>query len=255
MHALQLIEYIERFHLLFLARLGQKLDKRFYALKGGCNLRFFFKSIRYSEDMDLDIQTIPVSELRSRVAAILKSVSFLQALAVHGMNIEHVTEAKQTETTQRWKFGLLTTVSATPVPTKIEFSRRRLFDDAVLENVDPLLVRSLGLPPILACHYPATVAWRQKIQALATRSMTQARDIFDLDLLLSSGAIIPANETASLPDDLLQEAEQRCLAIRFGDFKSQVLSYLAPDHQTAYDDPDVWDHMVLRVTEALRGQR
>ena len=76
MHALQQIEYIERFHLLFLARLGQKLDKRFYALKGGCNLRFFFKSIRYSEDMDLDVQTIPVSELRGRVAGILKSVPF-----------------------------------------------------------------------------------------------------------------------------------------------------------------------------------
>jgi len=255
MPALKQIEYIERFHLLFLARLGQKLDKRFYALKGGCNLRFFFKSIRYSEDMDLDVQTIPVGELRGRVAGILKSASFLQALAVHGMNIEHVTEAKQTETTQRWKFGLLTTVLAIPVPTKIEFSRRRRFNDAVLENVDPLLVRSLGLPPILACHYPATVAWRQKIQALATRSATQARDVFDLDLLLSSGAIIPANETASLPTDLLQEAEQRCLAMRFGDFKSQVLSYLAPDHHAAYDDPKVWDHMVLRVTEALRGQR
>ena len=46
MHTLQQIGYIERFHLLFLAQLGQKLDKRFYALKGGCNLRFFFKSIR-----------------------------------------------------------------------------------------------------------------------------------------------------------------------------------------------------------------
>ena len=255
MHILQQIGYIERFHLLFLAQLGQKLDKRFYALKGGCNLRFFLKSIRYSEDMDLDVQTIPVSELRGRVAGILKSAPFLQALAVHGMNIEHVTEAKQTETTQRWKFGLLIPVSAIPAPTKIEFSRRQPVDDAVLENVDPLLIRSLGLPPILACHYPATVAWRQKIQALATRSATQTRDLFDLDLLLNSGAVVPANETISLPADVLQEAEQRCLAMRFGDFKSQVLSYLAPEHQTAYDNPDVWDHMVLRVTEALRGQR
>ncbi|MBU4199327.1 MAG: nucleotidyl transferase AbiEii/AbiGii toxin family protein [Verrucomicrobia bacterium] len=255
MHILQQIEYIERFHLLFLAQLGQKLDKRFYALKGGCNLRFFFKSIRYSEDMDLDVQTIPVGELRGRVVGILKSAPFRQALAVHGMNIEHFTEAKQTETTQRWKFGLLTPVSATPAPTKIEFSRRRPFDDAILENVDPLLVRSLGLPPILACHYPAAMAWRQKIQALATRSVTQVRDLFDLDLLLSSGAVVPASETVSLPADLLQEAEQRCLTMRFKDFKSQVLSYLTPGHQAAYDDPEVWDHMVLRVTEALRGQR
>lgn len=255
MHALKQIGYIERFHLLLLAQLGQKFDKRFYALKGGCNLRFFFKSVRYSEDMDLDVQTIPVSELRGRVAGILKSAPFLHTLAVYGMSLEHVTEAKQTETTQRWKFGLLTPGSALPAPTKIEFSRRRPFDNAVLENVDPLLVRSLGLPPILTSHYPAPVAWRQKIQALATRSATQARDLFDLDLLLNSGAVVPANETLSLPAGLLQEAEHRCLAMRFGDFKSQVLSYLAPDHQAAYDNPEVWDHMVLRVTEALRGQR
>jgi len=32
------IQYVELFHLLFLDQLGRKLDKRFYALKGGCNL-------------------------------------------------------------------------------------------------------------------------------------------------------------------------------------------------------------------------
>lgn len=124
MHPLQQFGYIERFHLLFMAYLGQKIDKRFYALKGGCNLRFFFKSIRYSEDMDMDVQTIAVNELRGRVAGILKSAPFLQALTAHGINFEHVTESKQTETTQRWKFGLLVPGSATPAPTKIEFSRR-----------------------------------------------------------------------------------------------------------------------------------
>jgi hypothetical protein len=253
MVALQQIEYIERFHLLFLAQLGRKLDKQCYALKGGCNLRFFFKSIRYSEDMDMDVQNISASELRGRVAGILKSAGVLQSLAAHAMHIEHVTESKQTETTQRWKFGLLIPGSSAPAPTKIEFSRRRPFTDAVLENVDPLLIRALGLAPILACHYPAAAAWRQKIQALATRSVTQARDVFDLNLLLNSGAIVAADATSSLPHGLLQEAEQRCLAMRFEDFKSQVLSYLAPDHQTMYDDPKVWDHVVLRVSEALQG--
>ncbi len=51
------IQYVELFHLLFLDQLGRKLDKSFYALKGGCNLRFFMKSIRYSEDVDIDIRT------------------------------------------------------------------------------------------------------------------------------------------------------------------------------------------------------
>lgn len=255
MAGLQQFEYVERFHLLFLAQLGLKLDKSRHALKGGCNLRFFFKSIRYSEDMDLDVQDIPIDELRGRVGGILKSAPFLHALAAHGISIEHVTESKQTGTTQRWKFGLLTPLSAAPAPTKIEFSRRRAFSDAVLENVDPPLVRSLGLAPILACHYPAGAAWRQKVQALATRSAAQARDIFDLHLLMSSGAVEPARENAMLADDLLKAAGERCLAMRFEDFKGQVLSYLAPEHQPAYDDRRLWDHMVLSVTEALCGGR
>jgi hypothetical protein len=42
------IAWVEQFHLLFLDQLGRKLDKRNYALKGGCNLRFYLRSIRYA---------------------------------------------------------------------------------------------------------------------------------------------------------------------------------------------------------------
>jgi hypothetical protein len=40
---------IEIFHLLFLRAFGARVDKALFALKGGCNLRFFLKSIRYSK--------------------------------------------------------------------------------------------------------------------------------------------------------------------------------------------------------------
>ena len=51
-------EHVELFHLHFLEQFGLKTDKRLYALKGGCNLRFFLKSIRYSQDIDLDIKIV-----------------------------------------------------------------------------------------------------------------------------------------------------------------------------------------------------
>ena len=57
----QLTEY---FHLIFLDYLGRKIDKRLYTLKGGCNLRFYFKSFRYSEDIDFDVQIINSATLR-----------------------------------------------------------------------------------------------------------------------------------------------------------------------------------------------
>lgn len=247
------VTFVELFHLLFLSYLGQTLDKRFYALKGGCNFRFFFKSIRYSEDMDLDIQSLSTDELSTRVERLLKAKSFSQALAVRQLVIEHVTASKQTETTQRWKFGLLTPSDNRALPTKIEFSRRRPFTDAVLEAVDPAVLRAYGLPPLLASHYPPPAAWSQKVNALACRAVTQARDIFDLHLLLATGAIGPTGSNAGLTPQILREAEQRCLSLRFSDFKAQVLAYLSPDQQPAYDSPDVWETMALNVAEALRG--
>jgi predicted nucleotidyltransferase component of viral defense system len=69
---------IEIFHLLFLRAFGARVDKALFCLKGGCNLRFFLKSIRYSEDMDLDIQTMAPGTLTSNVNRVLDAESFAQ---------------------------------------------------------------------------------------------------------------------------------------------------------------------------------
>ncbi len=53
--------------------------------------------------------------------------------------------------------------------------------------------------------------------------------------------------------DARREAQQNALAISYDVFKSQVLSFLAPECQAPYADPAVWDDLVLRVAEALRG--
>ena len=58
---------VEIFHLILLGDIGRKLDKQKWALKGGCNLRFFFRSPRYSDDMDLDVRGVPVDVLREKV--------------------------------------------------------------------------------------------------------------------------------------------------------------------------------------------
>ncbi|MCX6563298.1 MAG: nucleotidyl transferase AbiEii/AbiGii toxin family protein, partial [Candidatus Aminicenantes bacterium] len=100
------LQSVEVFHLIFLSCLGRKLDKQKWALKGGCNLRFFFRSPRYSDDMDLDVQAIPVDILRIKVNSIISGMPFKMMLEVRGIAIEHVTEHKQTETTQRWRFGI-----------------------------------------------------------------------------------------------------------------------------------------------------
>lgn len=245
-------QYVELFHLLFLDQLGRKLDKRFYALKGGCNLCFYMKSIRYSEDMDMDIQTIPKDKLQSIMAGILKSKPFAQILQVHGIMIGRWSEPKQTATTQRWKVGLTISGSDILLPTKIEFSRRGMKGNTVFEAVDPELIRNYHLSPIMANHYDSHSAYEQKVEALITRSTTQARDIFDINLLLNTG--LDRNISGSKLRSRLREAESNVMSVTFDIFKSQVLSYLHPDYQKQYDSASVWDDMVLKVVEALNEE-
>lgn len=248
------IQYVELFHLLFLDQLGRKLDKRAYALKGGCNLRFFMKSIRYSEDMDIDIRpvqpTISKDTLHRTVAGILTSKPFAQILQVHGIEIGHWSEPKQTETTQRWKAGLSINGSDVLLPTKIEFSRRGMKGGILFEAVDPQLVRHYHLSPVMASHYDVSSAYEQKVDALISRVTTQARDIFDLNLLLNAG--VDRKISNSKLRSRLHEAESNIMSVTFDMFKSQVLSYLPPDYQRQYNSAPVWDDIVLRVVEVLR---
>ncbi len=242
---------IEIFHLLFVAQLGRRVDKAFFAIKGGCNLRFFCRSIRYSGDIDFDIRTMAVATLRSNVANILKSPVFGQSLSTKQIAIDHVTATKQTDTTQRWKVGI-TLRGGKPIPTKIEFSRRKGLDsDHTLEPVDAELMRTYELYPILAQHYSREAAFRQKVVALSRRTETQARDIFDLKLLLDGGA-----GRQPLPADVLTEirrAIENAMTIGFDEFSGQVRVYLTADYQDYYRSRQVWESLQEEVVRALEN--
>lgn len=243
------VQNVELFHLLFLDQLGRKLDKDLYALKGGCNLRFFLKSPRYSEDIDLDIQTIAVNTLQNKVDRILRSQPFKQILQTHKIQIEETSKPKQTETVQRWKLGLSVPGGSTLIKTKIEFSRRGITDQRKMEPIDPSLIETHHINPFFCMHYPPQVAFRQKIEALTGRNETQARDVFDLDLLIRSGA-----DTSLVGNDLKQrtsEARKAALSIGFDDFQGHVVAYLPPELQSQYNSKEFWEEMVLRVVEAL----
>ncbi|HOU59506.1 MAG TPA: nucleotidyl transferase AbiEii/AbiGii toxin family protein [Kiritimatiellia bacterium] len=238
---------VELFHLILLDLLGRKTDRKLYALKGGCNLRFFLKSIRYSEDMDIDVGPgLSKDKLADLMESILVSKTLANLLTVRRLRIVERSAPKQTDTTQRWKFGLEFDGSAVLLRTKIEFSRRGMDTETAFGPVDPLLIGTYELTPILANHYTPQAALHQKIRALATRRDVQARDIFDVDLLLNSGIVPKSADIA-----LRHKARDNAISVGFDTFKAQVLSFLAPDHQNQYDSPDVWDELVLRVVAAL----
>src|SRR5437868_2985217 len=104
---------VELFHLLFIRALFSGLgDKSLIAIKGGINLRFFFQSVRFSEDLDLDVATMGKETLMKRVDGLLKSPSLLAPLSARGIVLGDVTKPKQTDTVQRWKLSVRSSSSA-----------------------------------------------------------------------------------------------------------------------------------------------
>jgi len=247
-------QYVEQFHLLFLDQLGRKVDKKLYALKGGCNLRFFFGSLRYSEDMDLDVSASLGREvLREKVDSILGSKPFGEVLRARGLGIARSSVPKQTDTTQRWKLTLSAAGGEVAMPTKVEFSRRNMGEDVRFEPVDPAVIAGYRLNPIMANHYSAEAACRQKIGALMSRRETQARDVFDLGLLTRSGIDVGRLRQELQPQ--LESIQDKLMGVSFEVFRSQVLAFLPPDRQDQYDSAEVWDRMVLEIVEKLEGKR
>jgi hypothetical protein len=239
---------VELFHLLFLYQLSRKVDKRQYALKDGDNMRFYFKSIRYSEDMDIDIQIIHKDTLFKHVNKLLNAAPFNHILQAQGINILNISTPKQTPTTQRWKIELKSKHTALPLHTKIEFSRREFENDTIYEPIDSQIIRQYSLSPFMANHYSIQSMFRQKIRALALRSTTQSRDIFDLYLLIGSGHHFELNQNAIA---MLEDAKYKAREITFEDFKGQVVAYLPEDQQAEYDDVSVWDVIVKTVITSM----
>jgi hypothetical protein len=132
----------------------------------------------------------------------------------------------------------------------VEFSRRHgLDDDHLLEPVDAELVRAYELYPILAQHYSREAAFRQKIGALSERTVTQARDIFDLKQLLDGGAgreKLPAKTAAKIP-----RAIDNAMTVGFDEFSGQVRAYLMADYQEYYGSRKVWETLQHEVVNAL----
>ena len=119
-------ELREVFHFYFLDRLLRISDPGMYVLKGGVNLRFFFNSPRYSEDMDIDVLAGSVGTLNKNGYKILQDAAFIRSLRTYGIadiELNDPQKAKQAATTQRFRIGLITP-SAHRLPTKVEFSRR-----------------------------------------------------------------------------------------------------------------------------------
>ncbi len=243
----------EVFHLEFLRWLGRKVDSRYYALKGGVNIRFFFGSVRYSEDMDLDITQVRVDVVQDIVLQILRSQNFIDNLrpySIQSIFVPDMVKAKQTETTQRFKIHLIT-FAGEDLFTKVEFSRRGLKDGIVANAVPDSILRAYKIIPMIVPHYDATAATLQKINALASRPTVQARDIFDLYVLSPRLNDSEVNSLKIPRKGKIEKAYENLFSVTFEQFRDSVVSFLSPDEQESYNCSIFWDEIKLRVANLL----
>ncbi len=258
----------EIFHLEFLRWFTRKVKPECYALKEGSNLRFFFNSFRYSEDMDIDIRNVEVSTLKEIVMNIPEKTSFqdvFRSFGIERLVLPDMSKAKQTETTQRFKIHLITSAGE-DLYTKIEFSRRGFKGDAVTESVSSKVLRPYKTSSLIVSHYDADSAAAQKIGALAGRSSVQARDVFDLYVLSSqcepsvigrkpkTDKTILEIASASPRNDrkTLDKAYANIFEISFEQFRDTVVSYFSPEDRDLYGSSSAWDEIKLKVSEFIK---
>lgn len=255
MAALNDIELREVFHFLFLERLLRISDAKLFVLKGGVNLRFFMKSPRYSEDMDLDVLGGATATLKKNGYKILDDASFKRVLAGHGivdLKINDPAKAKHTETTQRFRVRLVNRAGE-EFPTKVEFSRRDPVESSVqdyaMEAIDPSITSKYHRISYRCQHYSGKAAVAQKILALSQRPVTQARDVFDLYILYLAGHF--DSKSWSFGTETLTKARENAIAISYRQYTDQVVHYLSQEAQASYGTREEWNAMQTQILDEL----
>lgn len=254
-------QFREAFHFCFLERLLRIADARLFVLKGGVNLRFFFRSPRYSEDMGLDVLASAVSTLRKNGYKILDDPAFRRTLRTFGivdLEINDPGSAKHTQTTQRFRVRLVT-ASGERLPSKVEFSRRVAgreqvsdhVESTVVDRIDTEIARRYSRLSFRCQHYSAEAAILQKVLALAGRPATQARDVFDLDILARGGFMQAEQLQQTIGQHDLALAMQNLDSLSFDDYSGQVLEFIEDDDRREYGSAEAWRSMKEQVRNLL----
>ncbi|HJR71358.1 MAG TPA: nucleotidyl transferase AbiEii/AbiGii toxin family protein [Gammaproteobacteria bacterium] len=250
-------ELREVFHFCFLERLLKVADANLFVLKGGVNLRFYFRSPRYSEDMDVDVVAGSVATIKKNGYKVLEDAALRRTLRTYGIadvQVNDPDKAKHTDTTQRFRVQLVT-VSGERLPSKVEFSRRvsAVAGGREVALVDTEIARRYQRLAFRCQHYDGATAAAQKVLALAGRPVTQARDVFDLDLLQRGGHTRNLTLRTLVSAEKCAAAAANLRALTYDDFAGQVLEFVDDEERREFGGTAAWRAMVEHVEELVRA--
>ena len=250
METLTFAQVIECFHLAFLNVLPTRVRRENYVVKGGANLRYFYRSHRYSEDIDFDALLGEGWKLTEQVDSCLAAAALTSQLRRYEITIENINNSKQTTTTRKWKLLLGAPGHAKLIPTKIEFSKRNGDTRFDTKTVDEHVTDAYGLVRPSLRRYDTAPAIEQKIVALARRNESQARDVFDLDWLFRNYNKAGVELGVLDPDDI-ERALNSCASLTYDNYLGQVVPFLELDIVEIYGSEEAWNQMQANVFEEL----
>lgn len=171
------------------------------------------------------------------------------ALAAAKIEILAFSAPKQTETVQRWQISLR--ARGLEIPSKIEFSRRGIDRTGTeFSPIDPHVLAEHRLTPTFLARYEIRHALTQKVEALAGRSETQARDIDDLGHLFSRAkGLLPLG-----PAQTVAKAIECAMSVDLDQFRGQVWEFLDGDSRAYYSEASSWEKLQTQVIMALEGK-
>jgi len=113
-----------------------------------------------------------------------------------------------------------------------------------------MILRAYRLPPLLVSHYDIKSAIMQKIGALASRAVIQARDVFDL-YVLSSQLDLNKEEDFAIKASIMEKVYENIFQIGFEQFRDTVVLYLSPEDQGIYNSSVLWDEIKLKTANLI----
>jgi hypothetical protein len=196
-----------------------------------------------------------VATLKKNGYKILQDAAFKRSLRlfdIEDIEINDPGKAKQTTTTQRFRFSLITPAGHR-LPTKVEFSRRKqgMADDAPMQFIDPDIARQYRKLAYRCRHYPGEVAAAQKIKALAGRTVTQARDVFDLGILFTGGYAPFTAKGPLISKPQLARAIDCLMGLTWDDYQGQVVEFLDTESRAEYGTVSAWESLQTLVLDTL----
>lgn len=245
-------QVVESFHLALMTVLGDRAGRDAFVLKGGASLRFFLRSIRYSEDLDIDVPTMEPWRFTDRIKATVEGEILARLLALLGTTVNQGYRKDASATKEDWSFELAHPDVPLPVRTRVEVSYREYdypadswFPDRPADEVMAPYARVMRAPVIT--RYRVPVAMSQKVRALCGRMESQPRDVFDLDFLFGGWPDRPTD----LEEAEIGTAIDRVYEIGYGEYVSKVVTMLDPALASLYETEETWGDMQQRVIDTL----